>query len=74
MLRGFFGFTHLFFILEKPLNDDLACDRNGSVKISVMDFKNIYIKLFYSNNANNQESDVFKKCTPKVQKWIYFNV
>ena len=29
-----------------------------------MHFKNINIKLFYVNNANNQKTEVFKKMNP----------
>ena len=61
-------FLIIFFTGRKFRTDGLFCSwigsRNGSVKIAVMYFINNYIKLFYSNNANNQESDIFKKCTP----------
>ena len=38
-----------------------------------MHFKNINIKLFYPNNANNQKNGVLKKMNSKVQKWIICN-
>ena len=63
---GIFPIT--FFTRRKFRNDgwlwSWIVSRKGSVKISVTHFKNIHIKLFYLNNANNQESDIFKKCTP----------
>ena len=48
--------------------------KNASAKISVMHFKNINIKLFYTNYANKEHFSIFKKMNSKVQKWIYFNV